>query len=196
MFTAIYTRVSTDKQTTDSQSEELRAYCHRRGWSEVREFTDVISGAKFTRRGLDELISQVRKGKVRNIVVFKLDRLGRSLSHLAMLISELSTYEVGLIATSQGIDTGSDSAVGRLQLGVLMAVAEFEREIIRERVKAGLAAAKARGQKLGKKESLSKRQPDVAAMLATGKGIRETARLLDMPPSSVLKLAKQIRSAA
>jgi predicted site-specific integrase-resolvase len=64
MFTAIYTRVSTDKQTTDSQSEELRAYCHRRGWSEVREFTDVISGAKFTRRGLDELISQVRKGKV------------------------------------------------------------------------------------------------------------------------------------
>ena len=113
-----------------------------------------------------------------------------------MLISELNAYRVGLIAVTQGIDTSTDSAVGRLRLGVLMAVAEFEREIIRERVKAGLAAAKARGQKLGKKESLSKRQPDVAAMLAAGKGIRETARLLDMPASSVLKLAKQIRGAA
>ena len=196
MITAIYTRISTDKQTHDSQIDELRAYCQRRGWTGVREFTDTISGSKFTRKGLDELMVQVRKGKVQNVVVFKLDRLGRSLSHLAILIGELNAHNVGLICTTQGLDTSQDSAVGRLQLGVLMAVAEFEKEIIRERVKAGLSAAKARGQKLGKREWLSKHESSVRPLLEQGKGIREIARILEMPSSSVMKLAKRIRMAA
>src|SRR5687767_8598215 len=88
MITAIYTRVSTDKQTRDSQLHELRAYCQRRGWNTVTEYADVVKGSKFTRDGLDELMRHIRKGKVQTVVAFKLDRLGRSLSHLAALISE------------------------------------------------------------------------------------------------------------
>ena len=85
-------------------------------------------------------------------MVFKLDRLGRSLPHLALILDELQRHAVALIATSQGIDTSvAPTPVGRLQLGVLMAVAEFEREIIRERINAGLAAARARGVKLGRR---------------------------------------------
>src|SRR5262245_43480040 len=126
MKTAIYTRVSTDKQAHDSQLLELRDYCRRRNWFDVVESADTISGSKFTRQGLDALMTQVRKGRVARIVVFKLDRLGRSLPHLAQIVSELSNNRTALICTSQGIDTSDSNAAGRLQLGVLMAVAEFE----------------------------------------------------------------------
>src|SRR5215470_11598272 len=108
MKTAIYVRISTDKQSHESQLLELRAYCQRRGWGEVVEYSDTITGSKFTRRGLDALFADVRKGKVLRVVVFKLDRLGRSLAHLAQLIAELTANGTALVCTSQGIDT-SDS---------------------------------------------------------------------------------------
>ena len=132
MNTIVYLRVSTGDQSTDSQEHELRAYCERRGWSDLQIYSDQISGAKFNRPGLDTLMAAVRAGKVERVVVFKLDRLGRSLPHLALILDELQRHRVALIATTQGIDTSHSNPVGRLQLGVLMAVAEFEREIIRE----------------------------------------------------------------
>ena len=125
------------------QEHELRAYCDRRGWGDSEAYTDQISGAKFVRPGLDALLAAVRSGKIERVVVFKLDRLGRSLPHLALILDELARHGVALIATSQGIDTSNSNPVGRLQLNVLMAVAEFERGLIRERVHAGLAAARA-----------------------------------------------------
>lgn len=105
MKVAIYTRVSTDRQSHESQLIELRALCERRGWSEVREFTDTISGSRFTRKGLEELLKQVRRGRVGAVVVFKLDRLGRSLPHLAQIVAELTAHNVALICTTQGIDS-------------------------------------------------------------------------------------------
>src|SRR5215204_3503285 len=150
---AIYTRVSTDKQSHDSQLFELREYCQRRQWSNVAEYSDVISGAKFTRSGLDKLMTEIRRGKLDLVICYKLDRLGRSLAHLAQICAELTSHGVALVCTSQGIDTSNNNPAGRLQLGVLMAVAEFERSIIQERVVAGLKAAKARGVKLGRKET-------------------------------------------
>src|SRR4051794_2954255 len=134
MKTIIYARVSTDQQSHQSQLFELRDYCQRRGWAEVTEYTDKVSGTKFSRQGLDALMSEVRKSKVARVVVFKLDRLGRSLPHLGQLIGEFTTYGTALVCTSQGIDTSDSNPAGRLQLGVLVAVAEFERELIRERV--------------------------------------------------------------
>src|SRR5258708_4852799 len=86
---AIYSRVSTDKQSHDSQLHELRDWCQRREWSAV-EYSDTITGSKFSRRGLDQLMADVRRGKVEAVVCFKLDRLGRSLAHLAQLVSELN----------------------------------------------------------------------------------------------------------
>lgn len=189
MKPAIYARVSTARQEHESQMLEVRAFCSRLGWQPV-EFTDTVSGSKFTRRGLDQLMAEVRRGRVDAVVCFKLDRLGRSLPHLAQIISELDAHKCALIVTSQGIDTRSDSPVGRLQLGILMAVAQFERDIIRERVLAGLAAARARGVKLGRKPVLPRRAAEVAALRAAGLSIRAVAAKLSIPHSSVQKLTK------
>jgi DNA invertase Pin-like site-specific DNA recombinase len=185
MKTAIYVRVSTDEQSTASQEHELRAYCDRRGWTDCPTFTDQLSGAKVGRPGLDSLMAAVRAGKIERVVVYKLDRLGRSLPHLALILEEFQNNRVALVCTSQGIDTSNSNPVGRLQLGVLMAVAEFEREIIRERTNAGLAAARARGVKLGRRRSHSWTVDDLKRLKARGLGIRAIARELQMPPSSV-----------
>ena len=190
MRIAIYTRVSTERQSHDSQLAELHDYCRRRGWTNVTEYRDVISGARFTRQGLDRLMADVRR-RLDVVVCSKLDRLGRSLPHLAQLVAELTAHGVALVCTSQGIDTSNDNPAGRLQLGVLMAVAEFEREIIRERVNAGLRAAKARGVRLGRPATNDVHSEAVRRLLAEGKGIRAIARALGVPVASVHKLARQ-----
>lgn len=148
--TAVYLRVSTDDQNLDSQRDTMAAVCRQRGWTEVKVYEDKASGADTSRRALAQLMADVRLGRVGQIVVFKLDRLGRSLPHLAQIIGELDTNGVGLLVPDQGIDTTTSNPAARLQLHVLMAVAEFERAIIRERVKAGISAAKARGKHLGR----------------------------------------------
>ena len=193
MKTAIYCRISTDKQSHDSQLLELRDYCQRRGWKNTVEFSDTVSGSKFTRQGLDSLLAEVRKGRVQRIIVFKLDRLGRSLPHLAQIVAELATNGTALICTSQGIDTSDSNPAGRLQLGVLMAVAEFEREIIRERVNAGLNAAKARGTTLGRPGTLQAHRDSVSALVSQGLGARRISRELGLPLSSTCKLVRLIR---
>ena len=194
MKTAIYTRISTLSQTTDSQLVELREYCRRRNWGKIDEYTDTISGSKFTRHGLDSLMTEVRKGRVEQVVLFKLDRLGRSLPQLAQIVAELASHRAALICTSQGIDTSDSNPAGRLQLGVLMAVAEFEREIIRERVLAGLSAARARGSKLGRPSTMDQHMPAVATLVAQGKGSRLISRELGVPLSSVCRLVRTMRS--
>lgn len=150
MKAAIYLRVSTDKQTTSAQRQELRGICKRRGWNGVIEYEDVISGAKFTRVGLDKMMTEVRRGRLDVVLCYKLDRLGRSLVSVAQLIGEMLANKVALVIPGQGIDTSSDNSAAKLQMNILMAVAEFERDIIRERTLAGLAAARARGIKLGR----------------------------------------------
>src|SRR5208282_291289 len=122
----------------------------QRGWKDLAFYVDRIGGAKSSRPQLEKLMQDMRGGKVERLVVFKLDRLGRSLTHLALILDEMNRLNVPLIAASQGIDTSVDNPAGRLQLGVLMAVAEFERGIIKERVNAGLAAAKSRGVRFGR----------------------------------------------
>jgi DNA invertase Pin-like site-specific DNA recombinase len=150
MKAAIYLRVSTDKQTTNAQRQELREICKRRGWNGVTEYEDVISGAKFTRVGLDKMMTEVRRGRLDVVLCYKLDRLGRSLVSVAQLIGEMLANKVALVIPGQGIDTSSDNSAAKFQMNILMAVAEFERDIIRERTLAGLAAARARGTKLGR----------------------------------------------
>lgn len=188
MNTAVYVRVSTEGQRTDSQEQELNQYCRQRGWANVVVYSDKISGSKTTRPDLDRMMKHIRDGKIERLVVYKLDRLGRSLTHLAMILDELNRLKVPLIASSQGIDTSDDNPAGKLQLGVLMAVAEFERGIIRERVNAGLAAAKTRGVRLGRPGTLAARRDEVHGLKQAGLGVRAIARKLRMPPSSVCKV--------
>lgn len=192
---AIYSRVSTVGQKTDSQLREVRSYIKRR-WpkAEVREFSDTASGARFSRQGLDALMEEVRAGKVETVAIYKLDRLGRSLQHLAQLIGEFERCGVSLVATSQGIDTSHDNPAGRLQMNVLAAVAEFERGVIVERVRAGLDAAKARGVKLGRPSSLAAKLPEVRRLLDGGLSVRKVAAELDIPVGSASKLCREVRS--
>ncbi len=190
---AIYSRVSTDKQTHDSQLNELRDHCQRRGWTKIVEHTDTISGSKFSRQGLDALMADVRRGRVDVVLCFKLDRLGRSLPHLAQIIGELTASRVALVCPSQGIDTSGMNPAAQLQLNILMAVAEFERSIIRERVNAGLKAAKARGTKLGRPETLSQYANDVIAQRKAGKSMRKIAGDTGLPLASVAKILKTPR---
>jgi len=113
----IYGRVSTAEQRHDSQIAEVQDYCARR-WGDniaVTVITDTASGAKTSREGLDQVMQIVRHNKADVVACFKLDRLGRSLPHLAQIISELDQHNVAIVATSQGIDTNHDSPAGRLQ---------------------------------------------------------------------------------
>lgn len=193
--TAIYVRVSTanGNQKTDSQEHEIKRYCAARGWTDLEIYNDHVSGAKVSRPELDRMVTDMRNGKVQRIACYKLDRMGRSLTHLALIIDELNRRNIPLICTSQGIDTSDDSPCGKFQLGVLMAVAEFERAIIRERVNSGLAAAKAKGVIFGRPATLKKRSDEVLALREQGRSIREIARELKMPVSSVAKLVKQVK---
>jgi DNA invertase Pin-like site-specific DNA recombinase len=188
MNTAVYIRVSTEGQRIDSQEQELKRYCRQRGWRNGAVYVDRISGAKTSRPQLDRLMHDMRAGKIERLVVYKLDRLGRSLTHLALILDEMNRLRVPLIASSQGIDTSSDNPAGKLQLGVLMAVSEFERGIIRERVNSGLAAAKARGVRLGRPATLAARTGEVNKLRKSGMGLRAIARHLKMAPSSVSKV--------
>lgn len=140
-----YARISTKDQKLDLQIDALElAGCEK-------IFTDIASGAKSTRPGLDEALNFARKKDV--IVVWKLDRLGRSLKHLISTVNELSDREVGFESLEEKLDT--TTASGKLLFHIFGALAEFERELIRERTNAGLKAARARGRNGGRPKSLS-----------------------------------------
>src|SRR5207237_9669991 len=130
--------------------------------------SDTASSAETSSEGLDRLMNLVRRNKVDVVACFKLDRVGRSLPHLAQIISELDHHNVAIVATSQGIDTNHDSPAGRLQMHVLMAVAEFERTLIVERVRAGQAAGLAKGVKFGRPATLEQPTANVAELFNTG----------------------------
>jgi len=198
MKIALYLRVSTDDQTVEPQQQELRAYAAQRNWTIVTEFTDVVSGSKSSRVSLDQLMADVRQKKFDGVMVVKLDRLARSLSHFAQLVAEFDKHGVALVCPGQGIDTSKSNPAGRLQMHVLAAVAEFERSLIIERTKAGLAAARARGVKLGKPSLrlAANYQEIVAQWLAEGSvQLRELAtRLGGVSVSTAFRLAQEARN--
>jgi DNA invertase Pin-like site-specific DNA recombinase len=146
---ALYARCSTLDQKADLQLDALRQLAEQRGWNVVGEFVDLgISGAKDRRPKLDEMLGLVRKGKINLVACWKMDRLARSLRHLLTIIDEFRSSNVDLVSVSDSIDTSNPS--GRFALHVLGAVAELERELIRERCVAGIEAARRRGVRLGR----------------------------------------------
>ena len=193
---ALYYRVSTDDQSIDPQRLELHEYCKRRGWRVAAEYSDTASGANFTQAGFDGLMKAVRKRKIDVILCVKLDRLGRSLPHLAQIISELDGNGVALVCSSQAIDTSDENPAGRLIMHVLMAVAQFERSLIQERTRAGLRVARAKGVRLGRPPSLNPHYNDVAGLRAQGFTGRAISRELGIPSSTAFKIIGQLAKAA
>ena len=194
---AVYGRVSTVAQNHASQLREVRAYVRRR-WpkAEIIEYLEKASGAKFSRDAFDAMMSEVRKGRIDIIAIYKLDRLGRSLQHLAQLIGELKTHRTALVSTSRGIDTSESNSASRLQMNVLLAVAEFERDAIIERINAGLAAARERGVKLGRPRTLHSHHAAVSTLSRRGLSGRRIAAKLNIPVGSVFALMRDLKRAA
>ena len=192
----IYARVSTERQNHDTQLAELREYCSRRGWTVAEEIVDTVSGTQSSRKGLDHLMAAVRRGRIDVVVCYKLDRLGRSLAHLAGLIGEFTAHNVALVVPGQGIDTSGANSAARLQLNILCAVAEFERELICERVNAGIARAKARGVRFGRPRNVDVHRDTVAQLRAQGRSGRTIAKELGIPSSNVFRVIADLDKAA
>lgn len=148
MRAALYARVSTFDQTTENQTGELQQFVAARNWTAAEYVEQGISGTKERRPGLDKLMSDARRRKFDVLVVWRLDRLGRNLKHLLTTIDELQALGIAFVSLHEGID--ATTPAGRLQLQLLGAFAEFERNRIAERVKAGIARAKRHGSKFGR----------------------------------------------
>ncbi len=149
MRLATYSRVSTSDQTVAPQQDALQSYAAARGLEIVQEFVDHgISGSKDRRPALDGMMVQAKRREFDAVAVVKLDRLARSTRHLTQLAAELEALGVDLIVVDQGIDTSTPA--GRLLFNMLAAIGEFELDLIRERTRAGLRAAKKRGKRLGR----------------------------------------------
>lgn len=187
MKTAIYARVSTTDQNCELQLRELREYVTRRGWAPAIEFVDAgVSGAKASRPALDRLMGAAARREFDCVLVWKIDRFGRSVLHLSQQLAALTTYGVRFIAVSQAIDTDASNPSSRLMLTILAGVAEFEREIIRERTLSGVRAAKANGKVLGRPRRVFRRDEVVRLRDQDGMSWRAIAKALGLPVSTVV----------
>lgn len=177
---AIYARVSTDKQTADNQLIDLRSLCERLGYSIYQEYVDQgISGAKGRndRPALDAMLKAATQRKFDMVMCWSLDRLGRSLQHLIEILNELQSLKVDLYFHQQAMDTSTPS--GRMIFSVFGAMAEFERNLIRERVIAGQQRAKANGVKLGRPSKMNDGMRNAVKLLRErGMGIKQIAKEL------------------
>src|SRR5437762_4055086 len=192
---ALYVRVSTDAQTVENQIRELRQVARRRGWHVVEVYSDAgISGAKGRngRPGLDSMLKDVSRRKFDIVMAWAIDRVGRSLSDLLDTIQHLEACGVDLYLDQQAIDT--TTPMGKLVFQVAGAFAEFERSMIRQRVKAGLQRAVARGVKLGRPKLDSATERKVRMQLGKGVGILKVAKSLGIGTGTVHRISKELGS--
>ena len=150
MRAAIYARVSTNNgQSPEMQTRELREYCQRRGWDIAGEYVDVgVSGAKDSRPELNRLLTDAHRRQFDALVVWKFDRFARSVSHLLRALETFQALGIEFVSLTEGVDTSTPA--GKMVFTVLGAVSELERSLIRERVRAGLRNAKAKGKHIGR----------------------------------------------
>lgn len=191
MRAALYGRVSTlNGQDVGLQLEELRQVAAQRGWTVVEEYVDEgVSGAKTSRPGLDALLAEAQRSRFDVVLVWKLDRLGRSLQHLLGVLDDLARWGVGFASVRDvGVDTTTPT--GRLMLQILGAFAEFEREMIRERVVAGVRRAQAAGKHCGRPRVEMDLRP-ATALLGEGRSLKETARILGVSRNTLRRRLRE-----
>jgi len=189
---ALYVRVSTDAQTVENQIRELRQVARRRGWDVVEVYSDAgISGAKGRngRPGLDTMLKDASRRKFDIVMAWAIDRLGHSLSDLLDTIRHLEACGVDLYLDQQAIDT--TTPMGKLVFQLTGAFAEFERTMIRQRIKAGLKRAIAQGMKLGRPKIDSATERKVRQRLAKGVGILKVAKSLGIGTGTVQRVSKE-----
>ncbi len=188
---AIYLRVSTDQQSTDLQRHEIEHYLKTRGWSSVAIYSDKLSGTTTKRPGLQKMLSDARSRSFDVLIIWKLDRLFRSLKDLITTLNELTELKVDFISLKDNIDL--TTASGRLLAHLLGAIGQFEADLIKMRVVAGLAEARRKGIRLGRPTVIS--LEEVKIFRSQGLSPSQIAAILKVSKSGVYKtLAKSART--
>lgn len=182
----LYARVSTEHQSTDSQLSTLKTFCEARGFEIGGIYQDIMSGSKESRPELNRMMNDVRKGHYSAVLVFRLDRFSRSTSQLVNALNEFQALKVDFISYSENLNTLTPS--GKLMFGMIAVMAEFERNIIRERVIAGLNTVRKKGVKLGRPSFVNTDQ--VRELLMRGYSITSIAKELDCSRAAIQRLIK------
>ncbi len=191
MKVGIYARVSTqEQQTLPLQIKDLREFAEKRKWEIAVEIADVASGAK-TRPKREELLKLARQRKIDCILVWRLDRFGRSLADLITTLDELNHIGVSFVSLNESLDLTTPS--GKALAGMLAVFAEFERSILKERVKAGIVESRGKGKAHGRPRTASTKKEEVQKLFAEGKGISKSqiAKQLKIGRTSVIRLLKE-----
>ncbi len=186
---AFYLRVSTGEQTTENQRRELEQVAKRSGWQVVEIYEDAgISGAngREKRPAFDKLLKDASRREFDLVAAWSVDRLGRSLQHLVAFLGELHALKIDLYLHQQGIDTTTPA--GKAMFQMMGVFAEFERAMIQERVKSGLARARASGQRLGRPPVAARKRAEVLKLRRDGQSVRAIARALKLAPGTVQRI--------
>jgi DNA invertase Pin-like site-specific DNA recombinase len=189
MFRAgLYARVSTnDQQTLPMQNRAMREYAARRGWTIAAQVREVGSGAK-KREAREKLLAAARRREIDVVLVWRLDRWGRSVTDLLATLQELEHLGVGFVSLTEALDLTTPA--GRAMAGLLAIFAEFEREILRERTRAGLAQARLNGKRLGRPATAALHTAEIRKLHRAGVSKAEIARRLRVGRTSVRRILK------
>jgi len=188
---AVYARVSTLDQSTDSQLLDLRRYIAERQWNIYKKYVDEgISGTKDSRPALDELMDAARKRKFDVVLVWRFDRFARSTKHLILALEEFRNLGIDFVSYQENIDTSSP--LGSAIFTIISAVAQLERDIIAERVKSGLRRAKENGKKLGRPRGTALDVEKIRGLRKKGWSLKQIAKALNTSKSSVARLLKAV----
>jgi len=189
--TALYCRVSTSDQSTDSQLLDLRRYVSERGWTTFNEYCDNgISGTKDSRPALNELMNDAKKRRFDVVLVWRFDRFARSTRHLINALEEFKNLKIDFVSYQENIDTSSP--LGSAIFTIISAVAQLERDIIAERVKAGLRNAVEAGKQLGRPRGTSLDIEVIHRLKSEGLSIREIAKQVGTSKTTVSRLLKAV----
>jgi DNA invertase Pin-like site-specific DNA recombinase len=188
---AFYARVSTESQDPEVQLQAIRSHAVNRGWEIVEEFVDKgFSGAKERRPALDRLMQAAWAGKFQAVLVWRFDRFARSVKHLITALEAFRTLKIHFISLQEQFDTSTP--IGLAMFTIIGAMAQLERDIIRERVKAGLDRAKARGVRLGRPQATAR--PDQVSMLRQeGLSLQDIAKKLHCSRSTVRRRMREVQ---
>jgi DNA invertase Pin-like site-specific DNA recombinase len=189
---ALYLRVSTVDQHPETQLHDLRAMAHQRGLQIVAEYTDRISGTKARRPGLDDLLRDARRGRFQVVLVWASDRIARSVRHFLEVLDELNHLEIEFVSFRENLDTGGP--LGRAVVIIIGAIAELERNLIIERVRAGMRRARLEGRHIGRRPI----EVDRVAILRDrnrGDSLTDIAKAHRVSRATISRLLKQAKDA-
>jgi DNA invertase Pin-like site-specific DNA recombinase len=189
---ALYMRVSTVDQHPETQLHDLRGLAAQRGFEVVNEYTDKISGAKAKRPGLDQLLADARRGKFDVVMVWAFDRMARSVRHFLEVLDDLNHLEIEFVSFRENIDTGGP--LGRALVVIIGAIAELERNLIIERVRAGMRRARLEGRQIGR----APLEVNRAALLLDrerGTSLKDLAKAYGISKASVCRVIKDAQQA-